>query len=75
MRDVLGRLRYHARTTTNLAAAVHDLVDFWRGIRPQTKFSSVIAPGLGSLSEPARAVLFAWRRALFAWRRKVFRMR
>jgi len=58
MRDLLRRLRDSAPATTDLPAAVADLLEFWRGIQPKTCFSATIAAGTEGLSEPVRAALF-----------------
>jgi two-component system, NarL family, sensor histidine kinase UhpB len=58
IRDLLRRLRYNAPGTTDLATSMQDLLDFWRGIRPQTKFSAAIAPGMDAVSDHVRAALF-----------------
>ena len=58
LRDVLRRLRDSAPATTDLPAATSELLAFWRGIRPQTRFSATIGADTDALSEPVRAALF-----------------
>jgi two-component system sensor histidine kinase UhpB len=58
IRDLLRRLRDSAPESSDLAGAVNDLLDFWRGIRPQTRFTAEIPAEAGTLTEPVRAALF-----------------
>jgi two-component system sensor histidine kinase UhpB len=58
LRDILRRLRDSAPTTTDLPAALADLLAFWRGVRPQTRFTATIGADTGALSEAVRAALF-----------------
>ncbi len=58
LRDVLRRLRDSAPTSTDLPAAVSDLLAFWRGIRPQTRFTATIGADTDTLNESVRAALF-----------------
>ena len=58
VRGLLGRLRESAPVTTDLPSAVADLLAFWRGIRPHTRFTASIDSRTGLLSETVRTTLF-----------------
>jgi two-component system sensor histidine kinase UhpB len=58
IRDLLRRLRDSAPESSDLAGAVSDLLEFWRGIRPQTMFKVEIPEEADTLKEPVRAALF-----------------
>jgi two-component system sensor histidine kinase UhpB len=58
MRALLGRLRDSVPASTDLRAAMQDLLAFWQGIRPQTKFCATVGPGIDTVGEPVRAALF-----------------
>ena len=58
VRDMLRRLRDSAPAPLRLAGAVDGLMEFWRGVRPQTVFSADIADELEAVAEPVRAALF-----------------
>ncbi len=55
---MLRRLRDPAPAPVRLGGAVDGLIEFWRGVRPQTEFSADIPGALEALSEPVRAALF-----------------
>ncbi|TLU72147.1 HAMP domain-containing sensor histidine kinase [Lichenicoccus roseus] len=58
VRGMLHRLRDSAPAPVELAGSVAGLLDFWRGVRPQTVFTAEIEPELDTLGEPVRAALF-----------------
>jgi two-component system sensor histidine kinase UhpB len=58
VRDLLRRLRDSAPASTDLPAALAELVAFWQALRPQTKFTLALALGHEDLPEPVRAALF-----------------
>jgi two-component system sensor histidine kinase UhpB len=58
VRDMLGRLTPSGAEPADLAAALAGLVGFWRGIRPQTRFTLTVDAALGGLPEAGRDCLF-----------------
>ena len=58
VRDLLRRLRDSAPTTTDLAASLSELVDFWRTIRPQIIFDLATEEAALKAPENTRAALF-----------------
>ena len=58
MRGMLRRLRDSAPAPLPLAGSIEGLLEFWRGVRPETVFSAEIADELEAAAEPVRAVLF-----------------
>ena len=58
VRDLLRRLRDCAPADTDLALSLEELVQFWRGIRPQTEFRLTIEEAAEAAPEPAKAALF-----------------
>jgi two-component system sensor histidine kinase UhpB len=59
VRDMLGRLHEgEAPAPTDLAASLCGLVDFWRGVRPETEFVADMALDAVTLSDAVRECLF-----------------
>ena len=58
VRGLLGRLRDSAPASTDLAASLRELAEFWRGIRPQTEFNVTVEQATEAAPEPAKAALF-----------------
>ena len=58
VRDMLGRLSSATAVPADLASALAGLVGFWRGIRPQTRFTLTVDAALGTLPEALRECLF-----------------
>jgi two-component system sensor histidine kinase UhpB len=57
VRDLLRRLRDSAPVTTDLRPSLEELVEFWRGIRPDTRFSLHVDASAEVAAEPAKAAL------------------
>jgi two-component system sensor histidine kinase UhpB len=58
VRDMLGRLTTGEAEAADLASALDGLIGFWRGVRPQTRFSLVVRAALDDLPDAARDCLF-----------------
>jgi two-component system sensor histidine kinase UhpB len=58
VRDMLQRLHAGVAAPTDLAAAVDELVGFWRGVRPETEFSADVALPQAGLSAAITECLF-----------------
>jgi len=58
LRDLLRRLRDSAPEPIDLRQSLHELVSFWRGVRPHTAFSLEINGETDTAGEAARAALF-----------------
>ena len=59
VRDMLGRLHEgEAPAPADLAGSLSELIDFWRGVRPETEFVSGVALGAMALSDAVRECLF-----------------
>ena len=61
VRDMLGRLHEggpEGAGPEDLAASLADLIDFWRGVRPETEFVSEVSLGSTPLSDTMRECLF-----------------
>jgi two-component system sensor histidine kinase UhpB len=61
VREMLGRLHEggpEGAGPADLAASLADLIDFWRGVRPETEFVSEVNLGAMPLSDAMRECLF-----------------
>ena len=58
VRDILGRLRPTQLVELGFAAAIQDLVTFWRARRPDIVFEVELPPEDDSLPEPARETIY-----------------
>jgi two-component system sensor histidine kinase UhpB len=58
VRDLLRRLRDSAPAPLDLAKSLASLLEFWRGLRPETEFAADVGSGVDTMPEPVRAALF-----------------